>query len=249
MLSGVLITGVDAPTSSNARSEPLPAVLRIKGMARMPNGFSMDLKDCTLIAGSHGDLSSERAYLRAESLACIKDDGTVLESAISAFATGEDGKAGVRGRLVSKTGTLIGRSMLAGVLSGLSGVMQPARVPQLSLTPGANALFQQQDPSVMAQQSAMSGMHSAANSVANYYLDMAKNIFPVLEIDAGRRIDFIVATSTRLQGQPLNGQQRNQNPVGQVAGHAGAYGAQQAIQSIGTQQQAVDAARNNLPRY
>ena len=103
ILSGTLITGLDAPTSNQSKQDPFPALLRIKHEAILPNRYRMDIKECFLIASGYGDLSSERAYMRAERISCIKKDGGVIETSMDAYSVGEDGKAGIRGRLVSKT--------------------------------------------------------------------------------------------------------------------------------------------------
>lgn len=99
ILSGVLVTGMDAATGNQAQRDPFPTLLRIKHEALLPNRFRADFRECFLLASGWGDLSSERAYMRADRISCIRNDGTALESSIEAFATGEDGKVGVRGRL------------------------------------------------------------------------------------------------------------------------------------------------------
>lgn len=252
ILSGVLLTGLDAATANNAKSQPVPALLRLKGVAILPNRYTMDLADCNLIAGSAGDLSSERAYLRAESISCVKADGTILESALSGYATGEDGKAGVRGRLVSKTGSMIAKSLMAGFASGLAQTMQPAKVPQLSLNPGASAATQRPDLGTVGQEALYSGVSGATTQVASYYLDMARNVFPVLEVDAGRKIDFIITSPVRLRASPVT--------TGQVAGstlQAAANGASSAAGQViaavtappvDSRQAAVASAQSFLPR-
>ncbi|MGQ3825638.1 TrbI/VirB10 family protein, partial [Pseudomonas alliivorans] len=106
ILSGVLVTGMDAPTGKQAQRDPFPSLIRIKSEAILPNRFRADFRECFMIAGGWGDLSSERAYMRAERLSCVRNDGSVLEASVEAYATGEDGKAGLRGRLVSKQGQI-----------------------------------------------------------------------------------------------------------------------------------------------
>lgn len=66
ILSGVLVTGMDAPTGKAAQKDPFPSLIRIKTEAILPNRFRADFRECFLIAAGWGDLSSERAYMRAE---------------------------------------------------------------------------------------------------------------------------------------------------------------------------------------
>lgn len=196
ILSGVLMTGMDAPTGNSAQRDPFPSLLRIKDEAILPNRFRADFRECFIIASGWGDLSSERAYMRAERISCIREDGTAFESAVDAFATGEDGKVGVRGRLVSKQGQLIARSLLAGFAQGISSAFDVRKVPSINISRGDNGIqqpvYEQAINKNTAQAAASQGVGSAMERVADYYLAMAENIFPVIEIDAMREVDFIV---------------------------------------------------------
>jgi len=197
ILSGVLMTGMDAPTGNQAQRDPFPTLLRIKEEAILPNRFRADFRECFLIAAGWGDLSSERAYMRAERISCVRNDGTVLESTLDAYATGEDGKTGLRGRLVSKQGQVIARSLMAGFMQGVAGAFDVRQVPSINITRGdqgkANSpVYEQAFNSNTAQAAGAGGVSTAMERIADYYLSMAENIFPIIEIDAMREVDFIV---------------------------------------------------------
>ncbi|MDH0446460.1 TraB/VirB10 family protein [Stutzerimonas stutzeri] len=199
ILSGVLVTGMDAPTGKQAQRDPFPSLLRIKSEAILPNRFRADFRECMLIAGGWGDLSSERAYMRAERISCVRNDGTVLEAPIEAYATGEDGKTGLRGRLVSKQGQLIARSLMAGLMEGAASAFDVRQVPSINITRGFQdggetqaPVYEQAFDSNALQAAGARGAGSALERIADYYLEMAENIFPVIEIDAMRNVDFIV---------------------------------------------------------
>lgn len=195
ILSGVLVTGMDAATGNQAQRDPFPTLLRIKHEALLPNRFRADFRECFLLASGWGDLSSERAYMRADRISCIRNDGTALESSIEAFATGEDGKVGVRGRLVSKQGQVIARSLAAGFAQGVSNAFDVRKVPSININRGnetVSPVYEQAMNSNTAQAAAAQGVGTAMERIADYYLAMAENIFPVIEIDAMREIDFIV---------------------------------------------------------
>lgn len=199
ILSGVLVTGMDAPTGKQAQRDPFPSLLRIKNEAILPNRFRADFRECMLIAGGWGDLSSERAYMRAERISCVRNDGTVLEAPIEAYATGEDGKTGLRGRLVSKQGQLIARSLMAGLMEGAASAFDVRQVPSINITRGFQdggetqaPVYEQAFDSNALQAAGARGAGSALERIADYYLEMAENIFPVIEIDAMRNVDFIV---------------------------------------------------------
>lgn len=198
IVSGTLITGLDAPTSNSAKSNPHPALVRIKTESILPNRYRADLRECFMIVSGYGDMSSERAYLRTEVLSCINNDGEAMEVRLESFAVGEDGKAGVRGRLVTKTGQLLAKSTMAAFLSAASEVFGSSPIPTISTSPSATMPFQQALSDDAVQSAAMKGTGKAMERIADYYLNMADQIFPILEIDAGREIDLILNTGTRI---------------------------------------------------
>lgn len=192
VISGMLITGLDAPTKENAKEEPFPVLISVNADALLPNNVRFNFKECLVIAAGFGDMSSERVYLRTESLSCITKKGKVIETPINAYASGEDGKAGVRGRLVSKQGKLIARSLTAGFLEGLAGAFDVNPVPVINTSSSDTVDYQRVYSSQALQGAAVAGSSKALEKIASFYLKLAQEMFPVLEIDAGRQIDLIV---------------------------------------------------------
>lgn len=199
ILTGTLLTGLDAPTGQAARRDPIPAVVRIQKDAILPNYFRADLRECFLLMSGYGDLSSERAYLRGEALSCIRADGKVIDTPLASAALGEDGKVGVRGRLVNKQGAVIARAMVAGFLEAFSSVFQRAAVPTLNLTSGDSTAFQKVLSSASLQTGAVAGVGKALDRLTQYYIDMAEQMLPVIEVDATREIDVVITTGTPLK--------------------------------------------------
>lgn len=203
MFSAVLLNGMDAPTSSAAQKNPTPVVMRVKREAVLPNYAAIDVRECFLIAAGYGHLSSERAMLRAETLSCVRTDGQVFESKLDAYIVGSDGKVGVPGRLVSKQGQMIAQSLIAGIFSGLGNAMNKSKVPALNLNPmTGTTLYQSDSIESIAQSGVSGGISSTANALASFYLDMAKESFPVVEINAGSVGTVIVTRGANL---PLKG--------------------------------------------
>ena len=192
ILKGVLLNGIDMPTGQNARKDPVPALIRVKHQAILPNRVRADLRECFLLVGGFGDLASERAYLRGETFSCIRNDGGVIEIPIDGYAVGEDGKVGVRGRVVSKQGVLLAKALQAGFLQSFSQIFN--RMPTIPVTAGTGADLQFQSmltPQALSAASAQ-GVGGAMDRLANYYLDMAEQLLPVIEVDAGRGAEFIL---------------------------------------------------------
>jgi len=199
IIQGVLLSGLDAPTGSKAAKNPVPALVRIKHDAILPNRFAQDVKECFVIVSGHGSLSTERANLRSERLSCVRPDGGVIETSLDGWVIGEDGKAGMRGRLVSKQGRVIANSLIAGVLSGLAGSFQPKTVPMLNITPGSTMQYQYPTPEGVLSGAGLGGANKALERIAEYYLEMADEIFPIIEIDAGRKMTIVLVRGTKLK--------------------------------------------------
>lgn len=220
IISGTLLTGLDAPASgAAARKDPFPALLRVKHEAILPNAGLLDLRECFLVASAYAELASQRVYLRAEGLSCQRSDGAIIESSIDAYASGSDGKAGVRGRVVDKTAELIKDSLLAGFVGGLAKGFKPSQSTAVSVNPvnGSTAAFQFPDPAFVMGNGILSGASGAADRIAGIYEDLAKQVVPVVEINAGIPVDFIMTRGATLRFKK----------VGEVSGTRAAASPQQ----------------------
>ena len=109
---GTLLGGLDAPTGGQSQSNPHPVLIRLSDNSFLPNRFRAEYRECFVVAAGYGDISSERAYLRTESLSCVRTDGATLEVKIQGSIYGEDGKVGMRGRLVTKQGQMLALSLI-----------------------------------------------------------------------------------------------------------------------------------------
>ena len=196
LMSGRLITGLDAPTGENARNEPYPALIRLTGHAVGPHGKKISVDGCMLVAAGYGDMSSERVYLRTENISCKGYEGP-----IAGYITGEDGKAGMRGRLVSKQGKLIARAMVAGFLDGFGNMF--SSTPVTSIQTGSDVsstkVYQRTLSPESLQSAAFSGAGKALDRISKFYLGLAEKLFPVLEVDASRKIDIVLTASLPAQ--------------------------------------------------
>jgi len=194
----VLLNGVDAPTAGQGNSNPIPVLLKIKDMSILPNKFRQDFKECFIIGSAVGDLKSERAYIRGETLSCIKYNKEIVEKNITGYLAGEDGKAGLSGRVVTKAGQMIARSILAGFVQGVAKAFS-MQAMTTSVSPlGAT---QTVDPNQIAKYGLAQGISSGTNELVKYYLDLAKELFPVVEINAGREADFVFLKGVKLDDE------------------------------------------------
>lgn len=201
MIKAVLLTGMDAPTDVGASKEPLPVVMMVSDIAMMPNQFGLDLKKCIIIGSGWGNLADERAYIRTDTLSCITSTGKAFEIGLKGHVySSEDGKSGLRGRYVSKQGQQIAMALLSGVLASTSqaftnlqgNVVNVYTDDKTKKTSIGGAL------GAAGEQSLLGGAASAARSVADFYLKLADKMYPVIEIDAGRRVEIVT-----LKGQEV----------------------------------------------
>ncbi len=198
IISGVLLTGADVPTGTMARTDPLPVLMRVKHEAILPNRYRSDVKECFLILAAQGDLSSERALMRSESLSCIRVDGRLIEVPVDGWAVGDDGKLGLRGRLVSRNGSVVAKAAAAGFAQALSEIYRPVRIQSFNTQPGSTALFQAPDGSEALSASGFAGVGGGAAQLAEYYMELADQIVPVVEVDAGRTVDVVLLEGVAL---------------------------------------------------
>ncbi len=196
-MKSVLLNGINAPTNGSAQGEPYPVLMSVSDLSMLPNRHRVDLVECFIVGAGYGNLSDERAYIRTETLSCVRKDGKVLDIALKGHVIGEDGKLGMRGRIVSKQGQQIAYSLLAGTMSAVGNAFRPSSNISVNITDQART-----NPSLNFGDSLMgvgqSGVGLAFNKVADFYLKMADKIYPVIEIDAGRNVEVIM-----LRGQNL----------------------------------------------
>lgn len=220
MMTGVLLNGMDAPTSAHAQKNPTPVLIRLKTLSILPNRARLDLRECFVMASGFGVMSTERAQLRTEVLSCVRKDGGVVEATLSGYVVGEDGKVGLRGRLASKQGSLLAKSLASGLFGGLSQALKPQAILGINTgATGGSIGVQQPNASDVLSSGVYQGASTALDSISKFYLDMAKEMFPVVEIDAARKAEVIITkgVSLRLQSakpaaRTLLGQRPNGNP-------------------------------------
>jgi conjugal transfer pilus assembly protein TraB len=183
-----LLGGLDAPTGGQAQTNPHPILMRTQDNAFLPNRYRFEIKECFILASSYGDISSERAYGRLENLSCVRRNGKAVDIAVKGYVVGEDGKAGMRGRLISKQGQVLANALLAGIGSGIGQAFQNSATTQ-SISPLGT--INTVTPGQQLQNGVGMGIGKTLDRLSKYYIDLAEKLFPVIEIDAGRTVEVI----------------------------------------------------------
>ena len=193
----VLLGGLDAPTGGQSQKNPQPVLMRLTDNAILPNRFRFRVKECFVVGAGYGDLSSERAYIRTETLSCVTHAGQAIDIPIKGYVAGEDGKAGMRGRLVSKQGQLLANALTAGIASGIGHAFQQSAT-SVSVSPlGSTATVNQGEQFTAG---IGTGVGRALDRLAQYYITLAEKVFPVIEVDAGRMVDVVITQGAAIEG-------------------------------------------------
>lgn len=202
--TAVLLSGMDAPTGGQAMSNPVPVLLRLMDAGQLPNFWNSDVDNCHVTGAAHGDISSERAHIRLETLTCVLVNGDIIEERVQGYVAGEDGKAGLRGRLVSKQGSMIAKSLLAGIASGMgSSISQQYQQVSTSALGNVTTI----DPNKTVQAGLATGTGNALEKIADYYIARANEMYPIIEVDANRIGEIILLGGTEF-GKNLIGNTR-----------------------------------------
>jgi conjugal transfer pilus assembly protein TraB len=102
----------------------------------------------------------------------------------------------MRGRLVTKQGQMLANALLAGVVSGIGQGLSTANTSYSSSPLGTVAST---DSGADAYRAGLgSGVGKALDRLAQYYIKLAENTFPVIEVDAGRQIDVVITKGVRI---------------------------------------------------
>lgn len=187
----VLLTGVDAPAAVSSADNPVPMLLKIVDNAVLPRGMRGEIDTCHVTASAYGEISEERVRVRLDKISCTYLDGRVFVDNIDGYVTGEDGKSGIRGKVVWREGALLARSFAAGFLGGVSQGIGDA-AGETSTSPLGTV--QSYPGSELFQQGIGTGAGSALNKLSEYYIKRAEQYHPVIEVAAGRLVDIVIST-------------------------------------------------------
>ena len=105
------------------------------------------------------------------------------------YIADQTGKAGVRGRLVSKQGQVLANALVAGVASGIGTAFA-----QSSMTTSTSALGSTQTikDGEQLQAGIGTGVGNALQQLSKYYISLAEKMFPIIEVDAGQPVDIVI---------------------------------------------------------
>ena len=200
----VVLAGVDASAGVSSQGDPRPVLMRITGpawtAAEDGTALQVDVDGCTVTGAAHGDLSSEKVYVRFRTMTCAgPEPGTVIETDVAGFVAGS-GKTGVRGPVVSREGALVEKAFLAGVVSGLGQGVSQAFQPQAVAT-GTGAAVANTGLGDIGRAGLGAGASSAGQKVADYMIRRAEQYQPVVQLQAGTKVTLVFLEGARIDGR------------------------------------------------
>lgn len=184
-----LLHGLDAATGTAAQANPMPVLLNVQDNATLPGSAKYALKSCFVLGSSFGDLSSERVYIQLTKLSCVdKNDRLILSSDVQGYVVDSDGRLGLRGVVTDRQGSRLAKAMLAGFAQGLAGAL---KMSQGTVSTSPLGAVQSITGGDALRSAGLQGAADANTQLAQFYLNEAKQMFPVLSVDAARRATIV----------------------------------------------------------
>ena len=189
-----VIVGVDASTGVTSQSDPLPVVLRITGPARsVLKGnrlLTTDLTGCLVNGAARGDLSAEKVYVKLARMTCAQPGGRYAVSEVKGFIAFA-GKSGVRGRVVSREGSLVSQALLAGIVGGFGRGFSANANGIFAGRVGEDGQRGALSPTDILAGGFGQGAGEAADTVSQYLIERAEQYQPVVEMPTGIEVEIV----------------------------------------------------------
>ncbi len=203
----VVLAGVDASAGISSQGDPRPVLMRITGpawtAAEDGTALQVDVDGCTVTGAAHGDLSSEKVYVRFQTMTCAGPrPGTVIETPVAGFVAGS-GKTGVRGPVVSREGALVEKAFLAGMVSGVGQGVSQAFQPQAVATGAGGAAVANTALGDIGRAGLGAGASSAGQKVADYMIRRAEQYQSVIQLQAGTKVTLVFLEGARIDGRAV----------------------------------------------
>lgn len=202
----VLLTGVVAETGTDAAGTPQPILLRLVDFGIFSKGYlTPQIKEAIIIGSCYGNISSERAICRLETLSLVNNQGDIVERPVEGWLIGEDGRPGIKGEVVDKASDVARMAVLNGILGGMAGFLQnqaSAGIYPISPIAGQSKALTGIDS---LKSGASSGVGNALQKLADYAIKRAEQMSPVIVVGAGRVIDVVFRKGFQLKDvTPIN---------------------------------------------
>ena len=195
----VLVSSADCSVGINTSSDPNTVLLQPIANGKLPKKVQVALKGSRILGTAVGDIASERVRIRTERLTLMQgSSGDFVETSIAGFVSGEDGKEGLRGTVVDRSGAIISRAAFASFLQGVGASIQATlnnqTLEKVSKVGGTQSIL---DVDTF-RNAGIGGANTGLNKLAEYYIKRAEQLQPVIQVQAGRVVDVIFLKTVKL---------------------------------------------------
>ena len=188
-----VLVGADATVGVKAQNDPKPVEFRIIGPAYSAshNGkrLETDVEGCVVNGAAFGELSSEKIIVKLQKMTCPDGPGRVAVANVEGYLAFQ-GKAGIRGRVVSREGDLVTQALLAGIAGGF-GRGFSANANSRFRTVGIGSVDNQLSAQQILTGGLGQGLGTAADTVSNYLIERAEQYQPVIEMPTGVEVELV----------------------------------------------------------
>lgn len=193
VVKALLVSGADCSVAVQKPTGPNMVLLRPLDNGNLPRNVRVPLKGSIIIGNAIGDISSERVYIRAERMSLIERGGSFAETELSAYVSGEDGREGMRGVVVDRSGQIITRAAFAAFLQGVGSGAEAA------LNGKAFENLAEKYPHLEGlRYGPVQGGTAALNKMTDYYIKRAEQLQPAIQIAAGRVVDIVFTKTVKI---------------------------------------------------
>ena len=194
LLGGLAVsTGLNTP-DENATPVSIKLMGRFDAKGRLTTNLSSlnktDLQHCRIMGSAYGDLSSERAIVRAEVLSCTDPVSELIYTTkIAGLIHGDDGMNGIKGKVIQTSGKHLKNAIVGSMISGFAGSAKGQ--DQMIITSFGAGATKKKGMGDMLQEKAFAGASNAAEKIADYYIKQAESMSPVLLVSGGTKVDIV----------------------------------------------------------
>ena len=195
VVTAVITGGADANAGVNGQGDTTPIVFQTLDNGLLPNGKKSRLKDCSITAAAYGEVSSSRGIARTDRMSCIFADDEIIDIPIQATVF-NFGRNGIRGNTVIQNGKIV---QMAGVASLLTAAGSAAKsVSETTSTSALGSTSTVNSGDILANMLGQ-GVEGAGKTLADYYIKLAEQYHPIIELNPGNVVNIVV-----LKGFPLD---------------------------------------------
>ena len=194
LVHATLLTGINAATFGGGSSRnPFPVLFSVDGDTFIANNEYETIEDCLIAGSATGNINTSRADVLLTEISCSgynkAGKRVKIEKSLKGWAIGEDGTAGLSGRLLDSSGKVITKMIAIELIKSMSDMMVATAQPQgTAIGTATNPLAQQQSAGNRAQSTMGSGVSKGLDYVYEHYSEILSGMYPVISVRAGKKI-------------------------------------------------------------